>query len=477
MSNITKEIIIVYHVAILERGLGILKEQLNLLDTTGLGNKSSQIHITFVGDFNDKIKRMLKSYPFASKINVTIFDNPSVYEFPSIRKVIEISKSKPDAMICYFHTKGASYNTTKFYVDYGRKLNNRDIKNLDKWRHYMEYFVIEKWHDCIRNLNNFDICGVEWLNRSPHYLSHFSGNFWWANASYINKCDLNKANILNDMLGARFACEFFIGTGQPKVKSFHNFEPFDSFRFSKDYIQDSLYRESLKFLNTNKTKTGIVVDIKSKKNLNSYSNYLPLYLGKKMDRVFGILGDDTGRNISHKHNLFGNLTGFYWTWQHLYFEAVGFANNNQFFAGQNNKLITELELLFNLENSDIILPNKLSFKPNSISNQYMIAHNQKDLAILREIVKNENPTYLPSFDNFMHSSDGYFGNIFMMKWDYFEDYCEWLFNILFELEMRLSMEAYDDYQKKAIYYLSERLLNVWINHHNLKILELPLVEF
>ena len=55
----------------------------------------------------------------------------------------------------------------------------------------------------------------------------------------------------------------------------------------------------------------------------------------------------------------------------------------------------------------------------------------------------------------------------------FDEYCEWLFNILFEVENRTDISNYDSYNKRLYGFLSERLINIWVMQQNLKVKEYP----
>lgn len=56
----------------------------------------------------------------------------------------------------------------------------------------------------------------------------------------------------------------------------------------------------------------------------------------------------------------------------------------------------------------------------------------------------------------------------------FDEYSQWLFRVLFELEKRVKLSAYPD-QARLFGYLSERLINVYCIRHRLKIKYVPVI--
>ena len=66
-------------------------------------------------------------------------------------------------------------------------------------------------------------------------------------------------------------------------------------------------------------------------------------------------------------------------------------------------------------------------------------------------------------------------NMFIMSRDVFERYCSWLFDILFELERRLDISAYNDNDSRVFGFVSERLMDVFLGTHGIKYKELPYV--
>ncbi len=53
-------------------------------------------------------------------------------------------------------------------------------------------------------------------------------------------------------------------------------------------------------------------------------------------------------------------------------------------------------------------------------------------------------------------------------------YCDWVFPILAEVEKRVDMTGYDDYQKRIYGFLTERLFDVWMDRQNLRVKECEL---
>ena len=56
-------------------------------------------------------------------------------------------------------------------------------------------------------------------------------------------------------------------------------------------------------------------------------------------------------------------------------------------------------------------------------------------------------------------------NMFIMKYDYFVEYCSWLFNILFKLEEELGNK------NRVLGFVGERLLDVWLKKNKILYIE------
>lgn len=207
-------------------------------------------------------------------------------------------------------------------------------------------------------------------------------------------------------------------------------------------------------------------------------NYKLLYVGAalRIER-FGedFLTDSVRENISVKNKSFCELTGIYWIWKNSCDDIVGFVHYRRYLLEPGSRDVpVRYDTVRNLLNDkDIILP-KISKQPNSIKYGWSLIHYIQDLDMLRNVIEEKCPDYLEDFDVFMSSHELYICNIMIGKKEIVDKYCEWLFELLFELEKRVDISDYDTMQKRLFGFLSERLLNVWVRHNNLRIAELRL---
>jgi hypothetical protein len=98
----------------------------------------------------------------------------------------------------------------------------------------MEYFVIERWADCASLLDTHDTVGTEWRE---HPYKHYSGNWWWATAGYMQRLP-DAQQYMDQYRWDRFMPEMYMGRSNPKHYCFYNFQQ-DLYRFA---AEPHLYR-------------------------------------------------------------------------------------------------------------------------------------------------------------------------------------------------------------------------------------------
>ncbi len=204
--------------------------------------------------------------------------------------------------------------------------------------------------------------------------------------------------------------------------------------------------------------------------------YLPVHVGAAGKAPIGFVCDDTGDNISSRNANWCELTGLYWAWKNLHATAVGLVHYRRHFRGARG-LVTGEEVERLLERYDVILPRARNYFIESSYSQYAHAHHARDLDVTRAVLVDRQPSYVAAFDASMKSRKGHRFNMFVMKWPIFDAYCSWLFDVLFELERRLDMSGYSDYDARVFGFVGERLLDVWLAGAGVSsVAELPVIH-
>lgn len=212
------------------------------------------------------------------------------------------------------------------------------------------------------------------------------------------------------------------------------------------------------------------------------SMYLPLQVGAEGKADLGYVKDNSGDNISERNANYCELTGLYWAWKNLDADYIGLAHYRRHFCLKSSKgdkwqkILTKEQLEPLLQKHDIILPNPRNYFIETNYDQYVHAHHAEDLDTTREILQERYPDYLPIYDDYMKRTIGHRFNMFIMKKEIFDAYCSWLFEILFELEKSLDISDYSKNDARVFGFVSERLIDVWIENNKLSYLEMP-VEF
>lgn len=214
---------------------------------------------------------------------------------------------------------------------------------------------------------------------------------------------------------------------------------------------------------------------------------------------FADFRDDLGDNIAHKNSSYSELTAFYYVWKNLPSPFVGFCHYRRYlipsilsqwirktaikpygsgFLVSDAKLFNQLTELNHqyqssftqaLDNYDILLPHPNPLPPGGFIRQYFAYHPSapfwKMLSIISEI---DNRMGVRAHQFFLQSRQAYWHNLFITRWDVFEQYCQFLFEILFELEQEVKLSE-SPYQQRVFAFLSERLFNFWIWDQKLNI--------
>lgn len=225
----------------------------------------------------------------------------------------------------------------------------------------------------------------------------------------------------------------------------------------------------------------VVVATHKKYRMPDDKMYIPIHVGSYGNESIGFQRDDEGINISQKNASFCELTGLYWAWKNLDSDYLGLAHYRRHFKGRDNskdafeKVLTNKEADILLSNTDILVTKKRKYYIENIYDHYNHTLYIETLDTARDIILKKYPSYIKSFDACMKHKYMHAFNMFIMKKDKFNEYCEWLFDILFELEGELKDKEYNTFHSRYPGRVSELLLDVWLEEKGYKYLEVPFV--
>lgn len=209
--------------------------------------------------------------------------------------------------------------------------------------------------------------------------------------------------------------------------------------------------------------------------------YLPVQVGKEFSDVdLHMRGDNEGENISSKNPNYCELTAVYWAWKNLNADYIGLAHYRRHFCIRKKKdkwdcVLNGRQLCQALNTAPVILPKRRNYFIETNESQYLHAHHREGWDAMLDIIASDYPEYVPALHRMRKSVKGHRFNMFVMRRDYFNAYCEWLFDILFQVEKRIDLSGYSPSEARVFGYLGERLLDVWIETNHVRYAELGVV--
>lgn len=212
--------------------------------------------------------------------------------------------------------------------------------------------------------------------------------------------------------------------------------------------------------------------------------YLPVHVGKALhpDKELGYQSDAEGDNISVKNPYYCELTAVYWAWKNLKADYIGLSHYRRHFCLKRKKddwssILTGKEAEALCKDYDLVLPKMRKLYIETVYSHYDHTFDGKQFDNARLIISDVCPEYLPFFDKAMRRRCEHLFNMFIMKRELFNQYCEWLFPILEKLESCYDLKNMDPFQARLVGRVSERLLDVWVMKNELRYKEIDYIYF
>lgn len=188
-----------------------------------------------------------------------------------------------------------------------------------------------------------------------------------------------------------------------------------------------------------------------------------------------MIGDDTGENISKKNAYYNEMTALYWAWKNYDKlgnpDYIGLAHYRRHFVMEENVEKTYSIRYYDKDNILEVLdytPEKLMSiisdcdfithlgRVYNLYQHYIDNQRKKDIDVAMEILAEKYPDYKATADAYMEGQISNFYNMNIFSKELFFKYCEFVFSIMEEFEIRIPSV------RNRRMFISERLTAIFV---------------
>lgn len=181
----------------------VLIKMLDSLKDNGLLQKLKHLCIVNTGNRLDTTE-IEKKYAPAKIVNWS--KNTMEFEICTIKQVVTYAKLHPDTRILYMHTKGISYTKEHVFVP-----------GIQAWIDYMLHVLVTNHEKCLKLLQLYDTVGCNFRPDENGNMQHYSGNFWWVRADYVQHLPVEN-------MKDKYEPEFWVLQNRPFLFNVHKIE-------------------------------------------------------------------------------------------------------------------------------------------------------------------------------------------------------------------------------------------------------------
>lgn len=189
----------------------------------------------------------------------------------------------------------------------------------------------------------------------------------------------------------------------------------------------------------------------------------------------GFISDDEGINISNENPWYCELTGQYWGWKNLTdvdAHYIGLCHYRRYFFDYkkgskkfSDDILTSERIAEILKNHKAIMSFKTVKYPGygKLYSDKPKTSQDKHWVIMEEIFERDYNYLMPSFKKVLYGKYTIWGNMLITTKDIFDEYSEWLFEILKKYDIEIEKRG-EKRIPRVDGFLSEYLLLIWFDH-------------
>ena len=255
---------------------------------------------------------------------------------------------------------------------------------------------------------------------------------------------------------------------------------------------------------------------------------MPVFMGRFPKSGTCISSDNTGDNISDRNHLYCELTGTYWLWKNVDADIKGLFHyrrvltnrrpvfndlrmsikyrfsilkcflHNKTFLLQDKRRVKDvgkymqeaeqfaksIPTLFEDKHVDVIAPTKMFSYIINNQQRFNEILDRDFMALIVKTVEEVAPDYLDVFKETLTATTMSYANILVARNKIFDEYCNYIFSVLFAVEKKIIDEGYwRDLHEKSLSrrfgYIGELLTSSFVlscERKGLRVLKLPVLE-
>lgn len=219
--------------------------------------------------------------------------------------------------------------------------------------------------------------------------------------------------------------------------------------------------------------TILVCSHKPDEHIRNYPPYKAVQVGAALhpEMDLGFLKDNVGENISEKNPKYCELSAIYWGWKNLKnVEYAGLAHYRRYFDIDINEDNVD-KLMRGYDMMVVKRSKSLNYTINKWGITY--ATSQEDFWLYIDTFLYMRPEYKSEIIEYFFNNNRYTPfTMFLAKKEIYDDFCEFIFPVFFELEKRIPEHPYSR-QNRFMAYFGEWTLGLYIYCKRLKVKRVP----
>ena len=187
---------------------------------------------------------------------------------------------------------------------------------------------------------------------------------------------------------------------------------------------------------------------------------MPIQVGAALtDKRTCVLMDNMGDNISERNGIYSECSGLYWMWKNApRTDYIGLCHYRRHFHMSKEELVNLMG-----SNADVLVTSP-TFVNETVGVFLATLTPHSDFKVMLDAIEQVYPKYYQTAQKFLRARFYPPCNMFIMKWELFQEYAAFVFSIAFEIE-----RFYDElgFMRKDRYmgYLIECLLGIFLMQH------------